>query len=105
MNLLWCHSWTGVRGDGLDARSRCGNWAGFGGVETVVPLEVLDQIFDVLVESLWLLWMNRNCGWLFSICGHAGWMPDSESLCVDHRRSREDGGRGRDGISGKGGNE
>lgn len=102
MNLLWCYDRASVRGDGLDAGSRCGNWARFGGAEAVVPLEILDQIFDVLVESLWRFRKNRN-GWLlFDVCGHARWMPNSESLCVDHRLSQEDGGGGGDG-GGKGG--
>jgi hypothetical protein len=39
---------------GLDV----GDW--FGGAEAVVPLEVLDQIFDVLVENLWLFRNNRR---------------------------------------------
>ena len=100
MNLLWCHGWASVRGDGLDARSGCGNWARFSGAEAVVPLEVLDQIFNVLVENLWRFGNNGDWRWFFDISGHARWMPDSETLCVDHggmeggEEERDSGGKG-----------
>ena len=91
MNLLWCNGWTAVRGDGLDAGSRGGDWAGFGTAEAVVPLVLLDEVSNVLVESLWLVRDNRNGDWFFDIRGDARWMPDGESLCVDHRESQGDG--------------
>ena len=78
-------------GDGLDAGSGCENGVGFGGAEAVVPLEVIDQVFDVLVERLWLVRENRDGRCFFGVGGHAGWVPDGESLGVDHGQSR--GGR------------
>ena len=90
MDRLWRNTGTGIRGNRLNARSRRWNGARLCSTEAVVPLEVLDQVFDVLIESLWLLRDNRNRYSLLGLRGHPRWVPDSESLSIDHRQSREE---------------